>query len=198
MRVIAITLVSLTGVFLGCAAGSAQRPAGTPAGSMSALGWTDLHAAAADGRTSDVQELLARGDDPNAHESQGATPLHLACTGNSNDATVEALLARGAEVGAVDVFGATALHWAALYSRAGAARLLLDAGAEVNARAGEQAFTAMHAAAVVGDLETLELLLQRGADLAARDRAGRTPLGAAAQVGNDSAAERLRRAGAEF
>jgi len=197
MRRSLLALVVVCAGWLGCAAQSPQRPGGEdPVREvMAAVGWTDLHLAAADGRTHDVEVLLARGLDPNAHEGQGATPLHLACSRGSNDATVEALLARGADVRAIDAFGATPLHWAAIHQRVGAARLLLRSGADVNARAGQQAFTPLHAAAAEADLDFVELLIQRGADLSARDGQGRTPLGAAEAAGRAEIAERLRQAG---
>ncbi len=189
-------VVSTMGAFA-CAGRSAQRSGGDDPRRevMAAGGWTDLHTAAADGRTTDVELLLERGLDPNAREGQGATALHLACHARSNDATVKALLSRGADVRAVDLFGATPLHWAAMHHRAGAAALLLDAGADVNASAGEQAFTALHAAAAEGDLACVELLIEHGADLAARDGSGLTPLAAAAQAGHADVVKRLREAG---
>ncbi len=197
MRRSSLAFVVLTAGCLGCAASSAQRSgADDPRREvMASVGWTELHMAAADGRTKDVESLLERGLDPNAHEGQGATPLHLACHERSNDATVEALLSRGADVRAVDVFGATPLHWAAMHHRAGAAALLLRAGADVNASAGEQAFTPLHAAAAEGDLACVELLVQHGANLAARDGNGLTPLAAADRAGHAEIVKRLREAG---
>jgi ankyrin repeat protein len=196
MRLCELTLIVAAAASSGCAARVHQHAPDARADVTARAGWTPLHGAAADGRTRDVQGLLAEGADPNAREGQGATPLHLAAARGSNDGTVRALLARGADLRALDAYGATPLHWAASHGRPGAVGLLLDAGADVNARAGEQAFTPLHAAAASGDVECVDLLIERGADLGLRDGGGRTPLGVADLMNRTAVGDRLRNAGA--
>jgi hypothetical protein len=64
--------------------------------------------AALKGDVATVRNLLAKGEDPNAQDKSGYTPLMLAA-GAGHLPVVQALLAKGADVNAKDDLGATAL-----------------------------------------------------------------------------------------
>ena len=97
-------------------------------------------------------------------------------------AAIESLLAGGTAVDARDGDQATPLINAALKGQVEAAKLLLAKGADVTAR-NSGGFTALHAAAYSGNVEIAALLLDNKAD---RDdtanKAGVTPLFAAAEM----------------
>jgi ankyrin repeat protein len=74
--------------------------------------------------------LLARGADPNAASSRGATPLMMAAASDHPDpATVRALIEHGAQVDARDDQERSALDWALLQGETDVAKLLRQAGA---------------------------------------------------------------------
>jgi ankyrin repeat protein len=95
-----------------------------------------LSMAAAHGNTEQVQELLARGADPNRKGTRGITPLIAATVYEFQDpALVQALLSKGAAIDALDESGRTALDWALLQGDTEIVKLLRGAGAHAMAAA---------------------------------------------------------------
>ncbi len=95
-------------------------------------GMTDLHWAAWEGRTKDIEKLISRGAEVNCKDINGNTPLHFAAS--SSKEVVALLIAKGAEVNARENDQSTPLHNAAGMGRAEIVKLLLAAGADINAR----------------------------------------------------------------
>jgi ankyrin repeat protein len=94
---------------------------------------TALHVAAATvGASESVRLLLARGADPGASDSQGATPL-IAAADNHDQASIRLLVEAGAGVNARNQGGFTPLIGAATNGNLEAVRLLLAKGAAVDA-----------------------------------------------------------------
>jgi len=77
-----------------------------------------------------VRMLLARGADPNAASTKGATPLMMAAAaGGASAETVRLLMAHGARADAIDAAGQSALDWALKQGDTETAQLLRRAGA---------------------------------------------------------------------
>ena len=134
--------------------------------------------------------LVAHGADVNARDDNGWTPLGIAAAGGHMD-VLTCLLDHGADLRLIDNLGYTALHSAAERGRADVERVLLARGAAVDAWALDGR-TALHIAAQNGDRATIEALLDAKADANVRhQRAGWTPLYAAAVMGHPAAAATL-------
>jgi hypothetical protein len=88
-----------------------------------------LHAAAAAGRSELVESQLAAGENVNATDGGGWSPL-LAAAARGHAAVVRSLLERGANPDAANPHGVTALMFAARYGNADIARALLERGAK--------------------------------------------------------------------
>ena len=164
---------------------------------------------------------LAAGEDVNARDENGMTPLLFATSypggstpgapASEDPAVVSVLLGAGADVNARDDGGNTALRSAAggklvettrggmfdVAENPAIVAALLAAGADVNAPSSS---TPLYGAAFAEDLESIRMLLEAGADIHARDWRGNTPLLAAADWGgfrNPEVLEVLVEAGAD-
>jgi len=121
-----------------------------------------IHEAAELGNIEAVKQYLADGEDVNANDEFGFTPLlHAASSGHKE--IVELLISNGANVNAKGDLGTTPLLWAAINGHKQVVELLIAKGADVMAkRAGR---TPLHWAASNGHKEVVELLIANGADV---------------------------------
>jgi len=96
----------------------------------------DIFSAALSGIISKLRSFISAGEDVNARDEYGNTPLHRA-TSRGNLEAVRFLLKQGADVNARDRFGDSPLHIAAMLRNLEAVKIvkiLLEQGADVNAR----------------------------------------------------------------
>lgn len=167
-----------------------------------------------------VGAALARGANPNAHRTMGATPLMQAVCLGSLD-IIKALVTHGAKVEARDYNGMTALMHGALNDQPKATKLLLVLGAKpntrdrngwsplmwamregssdvvANLRASGAQLTLLDAVRL-NDVDAATELLKQGASVNAPDKAGRIPLSESQSAGMvnlllDSGADMRRR-----
>ena len=127
-----------------------------------------------------VEQCLALGEDVNAYDGDGNTPLHLAATtgGLASVASVTILLEAGADVSAQNNAQATPLHLAARTSGAEIVTALLEAGADLDGGARSHGTPLLHSVANPGSISegAVNALLEAGADVNAPDSTGNTPL----------------------
>lgn len=154
--------------------------AGVAAPAASQGAWDDWYTvadAASHNETSQVADLLAKGDrDPDALESEsGRTALDYAASFD-NLAMAKLLLGHGAHVDARDKLGNTALHYAAERGRLDFVRLLIANKATVDAP-NRQGITPLMTAAAQGQPAAARILLAAGADPRKQDFTGRDAFG---------------------
>jgi serpin B len=182
-----------------------------------------LHEMAKRGNLESVRTLLAKGDDVDARDERGRTPLHEAAS-EASTAVAQLLIGNGADVSARDEDGQTPLHEAIYEAPVSFIQLLLSHGADVNVkdkygrfpldeafsredgevvpdlliRSGVQ-LTVDHLilAAESGYLQIARAILDKGIDANARDEDGRTALRAAAAEGNLEMSQLLVARGAD-
>jgi len=141
-----------------------------------------------------IRELLRRKKDGGATLESGFTPLDLAASSGSVNAT-RVLLESGADANAAGRNGSTPLEDASLKGFESIVTLLLDHGAQVNQVNSDSGTTALYAAAAFGRDEIVKLLLKRGADPSLCGRNGKTALQATVENGFSGAAGLLRERG---
>ncbi|KAK9511473.1 hypothetical protein O3M35_000121 [Rhynocoris fuscipes] len=140
---------------------------------------TVLHSAVLANSVECLKLLLARNINPNALDSHGLTPLHVAA-----DRCYAPIIKLLLNCNKIDVNiatpekGNTALHYAADGGGTECIQLLLNHGADVNKR-NKKWQTALHLASRSQCTDCVELLLKAGSDVTARDIENRTPLHAA-------------------
>lgn len=139
------------------------------------MGETLLNAAEK-GHLKTVQALLKKGHKIDSTDSQGTTPLMLACLyGHKN--LVEELLRRGADVKRLGDFGGALSHAVGVDGKLEIVKRLLAAGADVNERSLiENNETPIFCACRVGRPDLAKILLEVGADVNIENDWGDTPL----------------------
>jgi ankyrin repeat protein len=136
---------------------------------------SELFYAVKNGDFSSVRELIDKGVNVNATDTEGWTPIHYAAAkGLSKIAQI--LIERGADPNVIqEKTCLTPLHLAVIYGHYELAKLLLEKGADPNKRTRE-GWTPLHFAVAYDRHDVATLLLQKGADPNVQDFNGKTPL----------------------
>lgn len=139
-----------------------------------------------------VNQLLARGFDPNSLSTRGV-PAVVQAVRDESPKVMDALLAHPElKVDATTPANETALMMAALAGQTEWAQRILARGAQVN----REGWTPLHYAASGPEPKLLGLLLDKGAAIDARSPNGTTPLMMASRYGNEDGAYLLLERGA--
>ncbi|XP_043488120.1 protein TANC2 isoform X2 [Polistes fuscatus] len=171
------------------------------------IGETALTVAAANGSTTTVSALLARGASPLAVNAKGLSPLMLAAR-EGHWGTAERLL-QGTLSSSTDTVlddaltlldqrdlaGRTALMLAASEGHINLIELFFEKGSVLEAK-DKEGLTALCWACVRGRLNSVQNLLDHNADVNTSDNTGRTPLDLAAFQGNPKLVQLLLEKGA--
>lgn len=139
-----------------------------------------------------IRTALKAGEDPNAVNEDGDSPLMVALKNESNAAAQALAEHPGTEVDLANKVGETPLMMAALKGRTELCRTLIARGAQVN-RSG---WTPLHYAASGEQLATVRLMLDSGAQVDSRSPNRSTPLMMAARYGTEEMALLLLARGA--
>ena len=144
-----------------------------------------------------LEDLLARGADPNIVTNDGDTPVLLALRGDNEDA-LRALVAGGADLNQKDEDGDFPLLIAAREDDADAIRMLLENGADPDLTGPDGDFP-LYLAARDGKTAAVQALIEGGANVNQAHQNGKTALSIAEKKESDNEAvlENLRAAGAE-
>jgi ankyrin repeat protein len=155
-----------------------------------------LHSAVMGRGAEVVHYLIDRGFDVNLKNNRGVAPLTMALDAGNLEAA-RALILRGADVDAANADGTTPLQTAVKKGASELVGLLIARKADVKIVEEQTGKTMLHEAALRGNSAIVGKLLETDIDKNARDKNGHTALSYALKYGNRTAADRLRRAGAE-
>jgi uncharacterized protein len=155
--------------------------------SVQAAAYDDLLRAAELGDAKGIEQLLARGMDPNTADAKGNTILIIAAREGHKDA-VWALVRRKANANRRNQHGDTALMLATMRGDREIARMLIEFG---NAEVKHSGWAPIHYAAFQDKPEMIRYLIAKGADKDALAPNGHTALMLAARSGHDDAVRAL-------
>lgn len=175
-----------------------------------------LAKAAKKGRTAQVVELIAAGDDVDSRDRGGNTPLYYAALKGHAD-VARLLLDAGADVDVDNNFGSTPLHVASRGGHVEVIRVLAEYGADMDARnltggsastlrggadntllqTGLKSSTPLEKAARAGQFEAVKVLIELGASVPAREAASQASLKGhteiAAYIGRAGSKQRIKK-----
>src|SRR5688572_12512838 len=158
----------LAAVCAGLMASAAQSAAAASLDPPATAGAGQLPAS--DSATQPVSAAKLQGEDVNARQGDGSTPLQWAVyKGDAKE--VERLIHAGADVSLANSYGATPMSLAANVGDPAILKLLLDAGADVES-ANAEGQTALMVVARTGNVEAAKLLVKHGANVNAIEQWG--------------------------
>lgn len=149
-----------------------------------------LWAAAQEGNSGVIQELLCCGGVTEIRDPKGLTPLFLAAQ-NGHTLAVRELIDGGACVNATNGAGICSLYIAAKRGHSEVVLALLEAGADMSMKTRSMGLNALHTAAQNGHAKVVEVFLQKGAGIDTRSTSGETPIVLAAMAGHSNVVEIL-------
>jgi len=141
----------------------------------------------------EVQQLIARGVDPNWPNEKGVPALIVALQSNAPNCALYLAKLEATQVNVVSAAGETPLMLAALNNQLDVAQVLIDRGAEINFKG----WTPLHYAATHGHVAMIHLLLDNSAYIDAEAPNGNTPLIMATQFGSPQSVKVLLEEGAD-
>ncbi len=137
----------------------------------SPYGWPVLMLAASNNNSEVVSALLQAGADPNAENSEGGTPIVVACIRNQDN--VKVLIDAGADVNCTDASGMSPLMYAVIYSNdANVSERLIVGGSDVRLRDGLGRSALMYAAMNTSNPVIINQIVEAGGDINATDNRG--------------------------
>ncbi|CAL1282832.1 unnamed protein product [Larinioides sclopetarius] len=123
-----------------------------------------------------IQELLEKGADPNAIDSIGNRPIHLAIMNSpENIVLVQELIAFGANLNAVNSYGSTPLTFSLEKRCYKITKILIERGVNLSFQC-HRGWTFLIIASMLGDAWSVRTLLEHGANVNAYDCNNKTAL----------------------
>jgi len=155
--------------------------------------YSDFLAAVTFDQPAVIENLLARGFDPNTPNEKGVAGLLVALQSEAPKAAMVLAKHPKTNLNAENLVGETPLMLAAIHNNLPLAKLLIERGADVN----REGWTPLHYAATRGHREMMRLLLDHDAYIDSESANGTTPLMLAASSAPPLAVKLLLEEGAD-